>query len=273
MDNLACRALYELTHGLRKFSHPGGRPLGGSGTVYQLRWRDTTGGGIPTYLSRNFGASASVVEATYVWACNSVGGKSRLGFGVMRDGAGIGPAVIIENVSGSWRLGAGLAGSWAQYGSLNGYTTGLALAADTYYKMHIKVVPNSDGSASITATVRTLGDTVLGTYTTTVNTTLGDYCGAYSTFDQLGGASLAYIRSVQSAGQRLDRLHPANLATSYVYTFVNDISEESAPSPASATILRPDGLSVAVTTPVAVPSGIFVRLQHHHQAHLPCGHR
>ena len=84
-----------------------------------------------------------------------------------------------------------------QYGSLNGYTTGLALAADTYYKMHIKVVPNSDGSASITATVRTLGDTVLGTYTTTVNTTLGDYCGAYSTFDQLGGASLAYIRSVQ----------------------------------------------------------------------------
>ena len=38
-------------------------PLGGSGTVYQLRWRDTTGGGIPTYLSRNFGvASASVVE-------------------------------------------------------------------------------------------------------------------------------------------------------------------------------------------------------------------
>ena len=70
------------------------------------------GGGIPTHLSRNFGvASASVVEATYVWACNSVGGKSRLGFGVMRGGAGIGPAVIIENVSGSWRLGAGLAGS------------------------------------------------------------------------------------------------------------------------------------------------------------------
>ena len=66
-------------------------PLGGSGTVYQLRWRDTTGGGIPTFLSRNFGvASASVVEATYVWACNSVGGKSRLGFGVMRDGAGLG---------------------------------------------------------------------------------------------------------------------------------------------------------------------------------------
>lgn len=232
-------------------------PLGGSGTVYHLRWRDTTGDGIPTFLARNFGvASASVVETTYVWACNSVGGKSRLGFGVMRDAAGIGPAVIVENVSGSWRLGAGIAGSWAQYGSLNGYTTGLALAADTYYKMHIKVVPNSDGSATITATVRTLGDVDIGIYSTTISTTLGDYCGAYSTFDQLGGASQAYLRSVQVQASGSTGYTPANLATSYVYTFVNDLGEQSAPSPASATILRPDGLSVAVTTPVAVPSGI-----------------
>lgn len=233
-------------------------PLGGSGTVYQLRWRDTTGGGIPTFLSRNFGvASASVVEATYVWACNDVASRSRLGFGVMRDGAGIGPAVIVERVSGAtWRLGAGIAGSWAQYGSFNGYTNGLALSANTYYKMHIKVVPNSDGSASITATVRTLGDVDIGSYETTVSTTLGDYCGAYSTFDQLGGASLAYIRSVQVQASGSTGYTPANLATSYVYTFVNDIGEESAPSPASNTILRPDGLTVTVTTPVAVPSGV-----------------
>lgn len=49
---------------------------------------------------------------------------------------------------------------------------------------------------------------------------------------------------------------PANLATNYVYTFVNDLGEESAPSEASATILRPDGISVTVTTPVVVPSGV-----------------
>lgn len=233
-------------------------PLGGSGTVYQLKWRDTNGGQIPTFLSRNFGvATASVVEATYVWACNNVAGRSRLGFGVMRDGAGVGTAVIIERVSGStWRLGAGIAGSWAQYGSLNGYTTGLALDADTYYKMHIKVVPNSDGTLTITATVRTLGDVDIGSYETTVSTTIGDYCGAYSTFDQLGGTSFAYIRQVQVQASGSTGYTPANLATSYVYTFVNDIGEESAPSPASATILRPDGLTVTVSTPVAVPSGI-----------------
>lgn len=233
-------------------------PLGGSGTVYQLKWRDTNGGQIPTFLSRNFGvATASVVEATYVWACNNVAGRSRLGFGVMRDGAGVGTAIIIERVSGStWRLGAGIAGSWAQYGSLNGYTTGLALDADTYYKMHIKVVPNSDGTLTITATVRTLGDVDIGSYETTVSTTIGDYCGAYSTFDQLGGTSFAYIRQVQVQASGSTGYTPANLATSYVYTFVNDIGEESAPSPASATILRPDGLTVTVSTPVAVPSGI-----------------
>jgi len=233
-------------------------PLGGSGTVYQLKWRDTNGGQIPTFLSRNFGvATASVVEATYEWACNNVAGRSRLGFGVMRDGAGVGTAIIIERVSGStWRLGAGIAGSWAQYGSINGYTTGLALDADTYYKMRIKVVPNSDGSLKITATVRTLGDVDIGSYETTVSTTIGDYCGAYSTFDQLGGTSYAYIRQVQVQASGSTGYTPANLATSYVYTFVNDIGEESAPSPASATILRPDGLTVTVSTPVAVPSGI-----------------
>lgn len=233
-------------------------PLGGSGTVYQLKWRDTTGGQIPTFLSRNFGvATASVVEATYVWACNNVAGRSRLGFGVMRDGAGVGTAIIIERVSGStWRLGAGIAGSWAQYGSFNGYTTGLALDADTYYKMHIKVAPNADSTLTITATVRTLGDVDIGSYETTVSTTIGDFCGAYSTFDQLGAPSYAYIRQVQVQASGSTGYTPANLATSYVYTFVNDIGEESAPSPASATILRPDGLTVTVTTPVAVPSGI-----------------
>ena len=149
--------------------------------------------------------------------------------------------MIVENVSGSWRLGAGLAGSWAQYGSLNGYTTGLALAADTYLQDAHQGGAEQRRFGIHHATVRTLGDTVLGTYTTTVNTTLGDYCGAYSTFDQLGGASLAYIRSVQVQASGSTGYTRPTPATSYVYTFVNDIGEESAPSPASATILRPDG--------------------------------
>ena len=48
---------------------------------------------------------------------------------------------------------------------------------------------------------------------------------------------------------------PANLATSYVYTFVNDIGEESAPSPASATIPAAGWLRCCDDA-VWVPSGV-----------------
>ena len=44
-------------------------------------------------------------------------------------------------------------------------------------------------------------------------------------------------------------------ATSYVYTFVNDIGEESAPSPASDTIIRDNGTKVTVTTSISQPTG------------------
>lgn len=45
-------------------------------------------------------------------------------------------------------------------------------------------------------------------------------------------------------------------ATSYVYRFVNDLGEASAPSPASNTVIRPDGGTALVTTPIDVPTGI-----------------
>lgn len=44
-------------------------------------------------------------------------------------------------------------------------------------------------------------------------------------------------------------------ATSYVYRFVNDVGEASAPSLASQVVVRPDGGAVIVTTPTTVPSG------------------
>jgi hypothetical protein len=47
-------------------------------------------------------------------------------------------------------------------------------------------------------------------------------------------------------------------ATAYVYTFVNDLGEESGPSPASATILKPEASSVTITTPTDVASGLEI---------------
>lgn len=45
-------------------------------------------------------------------------------------------------------------------------------------------------------------------------------------------------------------------ATAYVYRFLNDLGEPSAPSLPSETIVRPDGGSATVTMPTAIPSGI-----------------
>lgn len=45
-------------------------------------------------------------------------------------------------------------------------------------------------------------------------------------------------------------------ATAYLYTFVNDLGEQSAPSLPTDTVLLADGVTVTVTTPTAVPSGI-----------------
>lgn len=44
--------------------------------------------------------------------------------------------------------------------------------------------------------------------------------------------------------------------TSYVYTFVNDFGEESAPSPASDTVQRNENATTIVTTPTSLPTGV-----------------
>jgi hypothetical protein len=48
------------------------------------------------------------------------------------------------------------------------------------------------------------------------------------------------------------------LYTAYVYTFVNDLGEESAPSDPSETVQRNVNSSVAVTTPTTVPPGMEI---------------
>lgn len=66
----------------------------------------------------------------------------------------------------------------------------------------------------------------------------------------------AYITSVfikVTAPKPLEEV--ASTATSYVYRFINDVGEASAPSLASQVVVRPDGGAVIVTTPTTTPSG------------------
>jgi hypothetical protein len=49
--------------------------------------------------------------------------------------------------------------------------------------------------------------------------------------------------------------------TSYVYTFVNSIGEESGPSDPSETIVRDNGTQITITTPTAAPTGYDYDIQ------------
>lgn len=237
--------------------------FGNPAPSYKLRWRDTTGGGIPTYLARDFGVgSAVVVDFLADWYVNSVASRSRIGFGVLRSASGVGIAVVIDTDNGgsSWRVSLGTASSWAAYGSMttvNNAVTGLA--ANAWQSVRVHCVVNSDDSTTVTVTVYNAaggGGTEVAEISGTLNVVRADYCGAYSTYDQLGGASEAWVDNIVVQASGSTGYVPENVATSYVYTFVNDLGEESGPSPASATVLRPDGVSVTVTTPTGLPTGV-----------------
>ncbi|GAP37392.1 hypothetical protein ABXN37_19915 [Piscinibacter sakaiensis] len=234
---------------------PGSDP---DGPCYELAWQDNTGGPIPCFIARDFNVGqAAVAEFTADWKVNDVAGRSRAGFGMLRSAEGAGIAVVVDNLGGgSWSLSIGVCDTWSQYGSMVATVGSLpTLVAGSKFRIHLKATVNEDDSTRVVATVRTTADVDIGSVTATLNVARGDYFGFYGTFEQLGGTSTMRIYSarVQASGSTNYVAQPT--ATSYVYRFVNDLGEASAPGPASATVLRPDGVSVTVTTPTAVPLG------------------
>ena len=227
---------------------------------YQLEWHLTTNTDTPTYIARNFGiAGAAVVKMTSDWRVNQVGSaggnRSRLYWGVFRGASGSGFGVSIDQYDalGGWVLGIGMADSWSGGVSMLANTISLALTADTWWRMVIDAVVNADGSTAITATVLTTGDVVVGTCSATLTGARGDYCGFHSTFLELPLPSYAWVDNIRVQGSGTTEYTATPTATSYVFTYVNDLGEESAPSPPTLTFLRPDGVSVTITTPTVSP--------------------
>jgi hypothetical protein len=122
--------------------------------------------------------------------------------------------------------------------------------------MTASLVLNSDGTTTVTAGLYA-GSGQITTTVATLNSLRGDYCGLVNA--TAADASYRYITNydnyhVQASGA--SGYVATNLATSYVFTYVNDIGEESGPSLPSATVVRPDGVSATVTTPTTLASGI-----------------
>ncbi len=228
----------------------------GGDTVIRLQWRDTQGGGIPTFAARNFGIEdATLCEFTSDWEVNDVAGRSRAEWGIYRSETGDGIVVAIEHAGAVWSMGIGTTGSWAQQGSFIDGTTVAGLAVNTFWRMHIKAEVKEDDSTTVTATVRDLSDNELGTLTATVNVPRGGYCGFHSCFDQLGSASTFDVKNIRVQASGATGFVPKLTSTAYVYTFVNNRGWESVPSLPTANVLRPDGVQVTVTTSTTAPVG------------------
>ena len=237
---------------------------GGSSGRYKLTFDENLAN--PAYMYRNFSfSSASVAVVTFDAFYEDYGGRSSGSFsqfaaGIMASGSATNSLQVhvIEDSPGVWYLAIVIGQSWSVVGSVLQSTPITALAPLTVYSIQTTVVVNSDGTQTVTAKMYN-GVTLMGQVTVTNSFTLGGYVGF------IGEASL-------NAGSRFkavyDNIHvqasgstgyvPTSTATSYVYTLVNDLGEQSGPSQASATILRPDGVSVTVTTPTGVPTGISV---------------
>lgn len=224
--------------------------------VYVVKYDENRDPGQEAYAYRNFGvAGVSVLEANVNFIFGGDTSYLQAAVIVGASPAGAGVSAVYENGTLTLRKPS----TWGvQFGTAILATVAVspALSAAVTYTMRVHVNTNADGTKTVTATILN-GSTVLATLTATNNFEDGDYCGFAN--GASADAATQYRTDyssyhVQASGSTNSQV--VNVATSYVFTLVNDLGEQSAPSPASATILRPDGVSVTVTTPVSVPTGI-----------------
>lgn len=224
---------------------------------YEARYDENRDPGTDAYAYRNFGVagvSALQVDTEIDFSGDVSVASAALIVGANATGAGAGilyaNGVLQIRKTTIWSL---------QFGAAVLASVSLApLSAGTGYILRANVVTNPDSTKTVTATIRDLADTTtLATVTATNNFEDGDNCGFVN--GTSNDAATQFVTEyndfrVQASGST--NYVATNVATSYVYTLVNDLGEESAPSPASATILRPDGVSVTVTTPTSLPTGV-----------------
>ncbi|HQZ36625.1 MAG TPA: hypothetical protein PK020_19505 [Ilumatobacteraceae bacterium] len=209
--------------------------------------------GLPAYAYRNFGiASGTVVQVSFDWSYQSGAADAQMIANIMTGVLGSGLQVRYDSVFSRFSISAGT--GWASTGSSSLVSSTISLLAhSTWYTVTVQVIANSDGTQTVTASLY-LGSGLITSVSITNIFSLGDYVGFVH--ETSSNSAKTYYDNILVRASGSTGYVPANLATNYVYTFVNDLGEESAPSEASATILRPDGISVTVTTPTVVPSGV-----------------
>ena len=213
-------------------------------------------GGSPAYAYRNVGIAGSSVSTMSTDFSISTGQTDNgivveigLGLGVTGSGARVG---IFGDI-GSPVLAVLTGSDWATQSILSSVPVGSGLTRGVWYTLTAQRVVNSDGSTTVIATLY-LGSGQLATVTATSAFTDGDYAALLGTTGDDQKVTFYDNLLIQGGGSLNTTI--TQIATSYVFTYVNDLGEESAPSLPSATVLRPDGISVTVTTPTDAPTGV-----------------
>lgn len=226
---------------------------GNPASCYALTYDEIHNEGEQPFMYRNFGIAGAT--AVHVSVDFMMDGDTSVQQAILQFAstlAGVGFQLVYQ----AGALSINTSTAWSPYAVSQAATTPAAgVAASVWHTLSGDASVNGDGTISITAVLST-GSAQVATLTTTVTGVFGDYCGMTNGSPNDAGTQFRTNYDnilVQASGST--GYVPANLATSYVYTFVNDLAQESAPSLPSSTILRPDGVTVTVTTPVAIPSG------------------
>ncbi len=231
--------------------------VGNPAPSYQVTYDENHNPGEEPYLFRNFGvAGATVLIGSVQFSVRSDLASRQAVLLLGCDASGAGISIRYDN-------GTLSIGKTTQWTAVFFVATLVTVSAPTvpgsqWNLLEGRLLLNADGSKTVTATLYgTDFTTVLATTTATNIFTDGDYCGMANGTAADGSPQFDTFYDnihIQASGQLGTTI--VNIATSYVFTFVNDLGEQSAPSLPSSTVLRPDGVSVTVTTPTGEPTGI-----------------
>lgn len=210
-------------------------------------WRFAGDESIP-WAHRDFATvNSPAVVVKFDFAQYDVGAGMQVSLFAADDGRG---AAVLLGPSGCQLRSCS---SWDDGGStVETLAPPLALATD--YTVTLTATQSEIGKASVTLRVTTMGGTVVVDDIKFSMKVDGSRVGFRPQTGGLGGTWFVDNVFITVAAPKA-RDSVVSTATSYVYRFVNDLGDYGAPSGASDVVVRPDGGSVVVGTPVTAPPG------------------
>lgn len=228
---------------------------GNPGSCYSL-WYDESKPGQGPWAYRKVDtapATLIIVTADFKFTNSDDDATRRAGLAVAVNEEGIGCAAQVYNGNTLRIVNQVDKTGWFGVGVID--TVACALSHNVWYTFNVTMEVKENGTQTVTAKVLN-GATEIASLTATAVFTVGDYVGINAISGSDAGFRFTTLFDnihVQASGAT--GITPNLTATNYLYTFVNNRGWESAPSLPTEDILRPDGVSVTVTTSTTAPAG------------------